>query len=222
MIRIDLEKAYDRLSWSFIRDTLESIGLSSSWTRNIMKCVESSRMSITWNGDKLEWFRPASGIRQGDSISPYLFVLCMERLGHVINQAVSEGKWKPIKLSRRGPPLSHLFCADDLILFVEASESQIVAVMACLDLLCNSSGQKISLNKSNIFFSPGVEKTLVTKIIAAAKIQSSSMLDKYLGTPSITGCAHTRIFSSILDRLGGRLEGWKAKYLSIAGRTVLA
>ena len=187
-----------------------------------MKCVESSRMSIIWNGDKLEWFWPIRGIHQGDSISPYLFVLCIERLGHVINQAVSEGKWKPIKLSRRGPPLSHLFFADDLILFAEASESQIVTVMECLDLFCNSSGQKINLNKSNISFSPGVEKTLVTKIIAAAKIQSSSMLNKYLGTPSISGRAHTRIFSNILDRIGGRLEGWKVKYLSLARRTVLA
>ena len=91
--------------------TVEKAGLSPSWQRNIMHCIETVKLSIIWNGKNLEWFKPIRGIRQGDPISPYMFVLCMERLGHVINQTVLEGGWKPIRLSRNGPPLILLnFC----------------------------------------------------------------------------------------------------------------
>lgn len=78
-------------------------------------------MSILWNGGQLPWFSPEKEVRQGDSISQYVFVLYMERLSHLIEQAVREGLWRGISLSRTGPELSHLFFADDLVLFAEAS-----------------------------------------------------------------------------------------------------
>ena len=84
LIKIDMEKAYDHLSWSFIRDTLEMLGLLNTWIRSIMNYEETTRMSVLWNGKKMDWFKPTRGICQG-AISPYLFVLCMERLGHIIN-----------------------------------------------------------------------------------------------------------------------------------------
>ena len=129
LIKIDLEKAYDRLTWNCIRDTLEKTGLPHSWIWNSMHCIETVEMKITWNGKTLEGFKPSRGIRQGDPISLFLIVLCMERLGHVINKVVEEGKWKPIKLNRYCPPLTHLFFADDLLLFGEASENQMEIIL---------------------------------------------------------------------------------------------
>ena len=82
LIKIDLEKAYDRLAWNFIKDTLQKASLPNDWIRNVMHCVETVKMSVMWNGKNLEWFGPTRGICQGDAISPYLFVLCMERSGH--------------------------------------------------------------------------------------------------------------------------------------------
>ena len=110
---------------------------------NIMHCIEIVRMYVYWNRKNLEWFKPTREVRQGDYISPYLFVLCMERLRHIINQAVvAEGRWKPIRLSRNGPPLSHLFFADDLLIFADAFEDQINVIMNCMNNFCNLSGQK--------------------------------------------------------------------------------
>lgn len=80
MIKIDLEKAYDRLSWDFIRDTLMKVWFDGTWIHNIMICIESSSMSIHFNGEQLPSFFPKRGVGQGDSISPYIFVLCIERL----------------------------------------------------------------------------------------------------------------------------------------------
>ena len=161
--------------------------LLESWGRTIIKCVETVNMSILWNDKKLDWFRPSRGIRQGDAISPYLFLLCMERLGHIIGQAVEEGRWKPIKLSRHGPTFSHIFFVDDL-LFAEASPSQMDTIMECLNTFCSASGQKISLPKSSIAFFVDVDKEVACRISASSKISISTNLAMYLGFPSIMGC----------------------------------
>ena len=78
---------------------IEKSSLPPSWKKNVMHCVETVKLSIIWNGKNLEWFNHIKGIRQGDPISPYMFVLCMECLDHVIDQAILEGIWKPIMLS---------------------------------------------------------------------------------------------------------------------------
>ncbi|CAA0806859.1 Uncharacterized mitochondrial protein AtMg01250 [Striga hermonthica] len=81
-------------------------------------------MQILWNGVPSEEFRPSRGIRQGDPISPYLFVLCIERLAHAIQNAVHEEKWKPISVGRGRVQIPYLLFADDLLLFLEASVDQ--------------------------------------------------------------------------------------------------
>ena len=81
VVKIDLEKAYDRLEWSFIKMVLEHFGFSENMIRLIMSCVSSTTTALLFNGSKLESFQPSRGIRQGDPISPYLFLLCMEFLG---------------------------------------------------------------------------------------------------------------------------------------------
>ena len=125
LLKLDLEKAYDRLRWDFLEDTLRAAGLSKIWVGRIMECVPGPSMCILWNGEKTESFKPERGLRQGDPLSPCLFMLCMERLCHLIDEAVGEKRWKPIRLSRGGPELSHICFADDLILFSEASVTQV-------------------------------------------------------------------------------------------------
>lgn len=124
VIKVDLEKAFDKLSWDFIEDTLLDAGFPTRMVRIILHCVTTSTLSVLWNGQPTQPFKPSRGIRQGDPLSPYLFVLCMERLSQAISRSVQAGQWKPIKLGRFGPPLSHLFFADDLILFGDTSKEQ--------------------------------------------------------------------------------------------------
>ena len=135
-IKVDLEKAYDRLNWSFIFETLQLAGILTQLSRFIMECVTTTTMSMLWNGEVTETFSSERGIRQGDPLSPYIFVLCIERLSHGIAQAVKEGNWKPIRLTKRGTPLTHLFFADDLLLFTEASLDQGYIIDAVLENYC--------------------------------------------------------------------------------------
>lgn len=147
-MKVDLEKAYDKLDWSFIQDTLTDIAFNEPWRRNIMECLTSSRLAISWDGHTSEWFQPKRGIRQGDPISPLIFVLCVERLSHLINNSIERGRWKGIKLSRNSPNLSHLFFADDMVLFGEATVEHAEEMIKCLRTFCKQFGQTINVHKS--------------------------------------------------------------------------
>lgn len=105
--KIDLEKAYDNVSWIFLRETLKFYGFPEVTINLIMSCVTSSQVFILWNGSRLLAFKPGRGLKQGDPMSPYLFVLCMERLLVLIQSLVDKGEWKPILLSKHGPPISY-------------------------------------------------------------------------------------------------------------------
>lgn len=87
-----------------------------------MSCISSSSFKVLWNREKSDTFAPSRGIRRGDPHSPYLFVICMEDLSHIIADAVNNGIWKPMKAGRHGPSISHLIFADDLLVFAEASK----------------------------------------------------------------------------------------------------
>lgn len=89
-----------------------------------MNCICSSSFKVLWNGKKYDTFRPSRGIRQGDPLSPYTFVICMDNLSHIIADSVREGNWKPMKVGRQGLNISHLNFTDDLLLFAEASVEQ--------------------------------------------------------------------------------------------------
>lgn len=107
--KIDLEKAYDHVSWDFLEKCLLDFGFPRITVKLIMHCVTSSMLSLIWNGKRLQSFQPTRGLRQGDPLSPYLFVPCMEMLSLVISEAVSDNKWEPIQISRNGPVVSHLY-----------------------------------------------------------------------------------------------------------------
>ena len=158
-IKIDLEKAYDRLRWSFIRETLVEARLPQTMVDVILNCISLASFSILWHGERTEAFTPSRGVRQGDPLSPYLFVLCMERLNHLIEAVVGKGEWKPVTTSQGGPPIASLFFADYLILFGEASLSQARTIKDCLDTFCRALGQKVS-SINPLFSSPIILRTI--------------------------------------------------------------
>lgn len=96
--------------------------------------------NVLWNGCTSDYFCPKKGRRQGDPISLYLFVLCIDKLSHLISDKMDEERWTPLKVGRRGPVVSHLMFVDDFLLFGKATNSQVDVVMEVLDDFCNSSG----------------------------------------------------------------------------------
>lgn len=92
VVQIDFKKAYHRMNWNFLKSVLISVGLEPQLEKLIMVFVESTSMSILWNGEVLDAFKPSWGLRQGDLLSPYLFLLCMEVLNQKIQVAIDGGK----------------------------------------------------------------------------------------------------------------------------------
>ena len=220
-IKIDLEKAYDRIEWSFIREMLTLFNFPVNLIKLIMNCVSSVSTSLLFNGGSLDPFLPSKGIRQGDPLSPYLFILCMEFLGHLIEEKCAAKLWNPVKASRSGPAFSHLFFADDLVLFTSANSENCAAISSVLQEFCAKSGQKVSEAKSRVFFSPNVnpeERETLTSILG---FNSTNNLGKYLGFPIKHPGRRGHECGSILDRVKKKLAGWKANLLSMAGRMVL-
>ena len=118
-----------------------------------MSCVSSSSILILLNGGKLEPFQPSRGIKQGDLLSPYLFIMCMEVLGFLISGRCEEKLWDPVRALRGGLAFPYLIFADNLVLFAKADIKSCTSVREALDSFCKLSSQKISLNKSKVYFS---------------------------------------------------------------------
>lgn len=220
LLKIDLKKVYDRLRWDFIKDTLVEASFPSMWVSWIRTCVQTSSMRLLWNGELTDL--PTRGIRQGDPISPYIFVLCMERLSHLINIAIAEKHWKPIKISRHGPKMSHVLLVDDIILVTEASGAQMHTIMHVLDHFYSSSGIKVSASKSKLFVSKNVGRATVEDLQRISGFKATSNLGSYLGMPVLHSKVSASIFTPLLDKVNSRLASWKGKFLSFAGRITLA
>ena len=112
-------KSYDRVSWNFLKIVLISMNFGNYWVHRIMECVSSMQYALLLNGSPTHTFLPTRGVRQGDSISIYLFLLCANILSIALIQTEGQKKIKGIKLGRNGVSFTHLFYADDSLFFFE-------------------------------------------------------------------------------------------------------
>jgi hypothetical protein len=108
----------------------------------IMQGITSVTTNVNWHGARSGYFKPHCGIRQGDPMSPYIFVICMDKLSHLISHVVRQGNWKGIRAGRTGPMISHLMFADNLLLFGEANMGQMTCVMNILNNFCHPLDKK--------------------------------------------------------------------------------
>jgi len=116
IIQLDLAKAYDKLSWAYIREILKAYGFDQNRIRWVMALVTSTSFSILLNGAPSRTFTPFRWHRQGDLLSPFLFVLLMEGLGRAIKMANAEGIITAIKLNVDREANTHQQFVDDTML----------------------------------------------------------------------------------------------------------
>ena len=220
-LKIDLEKAYDKLEWGFIRSMLIRYNFPDNLIETIMSCISSVSTSLLFNGGSLDPFKPSRGIRQGDPLSPYIFILCIDFLGQLIQEKLEAKVWCPVKASRSGPSFSHLFFADDLVLFAKANAVNCNTIREVLDTFCSCSGQTVSDSKSRVYFSPNIDHDDREAFSDILGFRQTEHLGKYLGFPINHQGNNNQDFGFVLDRVKSKLAGWKANLLSMAGRVVL-
>jgi hypothetical protein len=147
-IKLDMAKACDRIEWPFLEKTLTIMGFPSKLVNTIMNCVTTVSFSVLVNGIPSPSFKPHRGIRQGAPLSPYLFILCADILSSLISQLQTDNKIKGIAIATNAPRITHLFFADDSILFCRAKPEEATHLLNTLMEYQRVSGQQINLRKS--------------------------------------------------------------------------
>ena len=186
-----------------------------------MNCISSVSYSVIINGEACGNITPTRGIRQGDPLSPYLFLFCAEGLSALIHKATRDKQISGISIGRGCPFLTHLFFADDSLLFCKASVQECQKLVDILNCYEAASGQKINTDKSSVFFSPNTPQGRKDFILNILGPMQDSRHNKYLGLPSIIGKSKTQVFAEVKERVRKKLAGWKGKLLSIGGREIL-
>lgn len=110
-VKLDMHKAYDKVEWVFLKAILLKLGFDSHWVNLIMECVTSVQYKVIFNSNETDLFFPTRGLRQGDPLSPYLFILCAEGLSTLIAHEEDNGHLKGVQVCRDSPFMSHLLFA---------------------------------------------------------------------------------------------------------------
>jgi hypothetical protein len=221
VIKLDMGKAYDRVEWSYLEAMMRRMGFVEQWIRLIMTCVCSVSYSVLINGAPLGKILQTKGLRQGDPLSPYLFLLVAEGLSSLLTKAESDGRLTGVPIAFGGTRLSHLLFADDSLLFCRATFSEWLNLTQLLQSYEQASGQKLNADKTSLFFSKNIGMEFREFICSSAGISSTSCYEKYLGLPALVGRSKTSTFIGIQSRVRKKLDGWKEKFLSQAGREIL-
>ncbi|XP_056842864.1 uncharacterized protein LOC130495483 [Raphanus sativus] len=220
-VKTDMSKAYDRLEWDFIAAVLARLGFHRDLIGMIIQCISSVTYSFLINGLPRGKVVLSRGIRQGDPLSPYIFIMCSEVLSGLCNRAQEEGLIQGIKVARGCPSISHLLFADDTMFFLSANEANCDALKSILDSYESASGQSINRDKSAITFSKRAPATLKSSIMDKLQIQKEGGVGKYLGLPEHFGRRKRDLFSSIVDRIKQKARSWSTKFLSSARKLVM-
>jgi hypothetical protein len=186
-----------------------------------MTCVKTVRFSVKFNGKLLEKFYPSRGLRQGDPLLPYLFLLVGESLFALINRNINHNLLQELKISRNCPGISHLMFADDSLLFFRANTDQASRIKEILRQYEKGTGQLLSSDKCSIMFGQHVPDIDMQSVAYILEVNKMTMEDKYLGLPIPEGSMKQGKLISSKDKLRKKCSDWNEKYMSGAAKEAL-
>ncbi|VFQ68989.1 unnamed protein product [Cuscuta campestris] len=202
-IKVDFAKAFDRISWQFLEVTLNSFGFSSQSCHLLLSTLKATHFSILINGSPHGFFKMKRGVKQGDPLSPLLFILGNEGLSRMIKGKVEEGYLKAIQTGRSQPP-SHLAYADDIIFFLNGHFINLIRFKGIIDCFLNSSGHMINLNKSHFYTGPRVKPEIKANMQRALQMGEGKLPLNYLG--ATIGKANAQIYSQHVEQEDAELS----------------
>lgn len=219
--KLDLSKAYDRVDWRFLEQAMYKLGFAHRWVSWIMTCITSVRYSVKFNGSLLNTFAQSRGLRQGDPLSPFLFLFVADGMSLLLEEKVAQGELSPVYVCRRAPCISHLLFADDTLLFFKANRLQARVIHGILGDYAAATGQLINPAKCSIMFGDVSPTEIKDDIRNILQIGSNAFEDRYLGFPTPEGRMNKGKFQPLHDKLWKRLIQWGENYLSVGGKEIL-
>jgi hypothetical protein len=222
LCKLDMEKAYDHVNWNFLLYLLRRCGFGEKWCMWIKQCISTARFSVLINGTPSGYFSSSRGVRQGDPLSPFLFVLVMEAFSRMIGALTSRGLISGFSVGSNDQSrvvVSHLLFADDILVFCGADESQIRHIGALLVCFEAVSGLKVNLFKSDLI--PVGSLDGVNQLAGLLGCGISSLPLRYLGLQLGASFKLKSMWMELEDLMARRLAPWKRMYLSKGGRVAL-
>lgn len=180
MLKVDLQKAFDSVNWDFIQNTLEALGFPTHFRKLIAQCITTTRFSVSINGEPCGYFKGTKGLRQGDPLSPYLFVIALEVFSQMLNTRYRDGSigYHP---RTADPEVTHLAFADDIMIFFDGEKKSLENIVETMDVFATWSGLRMNKDKTEIFVG-GLNQAETTDLTALG-FHLGSMPIRYLGLP---------------------------------------
>lgn len=212
VMKIDISKVFDSVQWSFVLQSLEAMGVPAKFIRWIQLCISTPSFSVQINGELAGYFQSARGLRQGCSLSPYLFVLCMNILSLKIDKAVKEKRFK-FHPGCQALSLTHL-C------FAEGKKVSVEGALSVFEDFAKWSGLNISIEKSTVYMA-GVGEEEKGRILRNFPFAEGRLPVRYLGLPLMTKGMCKTDYLPLVEKVRSRINTWKSRFLSYAGRLQL-
>lgn len=186
--KLDMTKAFDRVEWGFLEKIMLKLGFASRWVHLILMCITTATFSVKVNGQPRGHFKSTRGVRQGDPLSPYFFILCAEGLSHKLKKGEADSRFQGIAACRKGPRINHIFFTVDSLIFSRATEDDSRNLMQVLKDY--------------------------ERILDGVGVEGLQRHEKYLGLPALIGKSQRKILNYLRDNVRRKIGGWKEKVLS--------
>lgn len=204
-LKVDFEKAYDSVSWNYILYMLQRMGFCSQWVKWIAECLRSARASVLVNGSPLEEFPLQKGLRQGDPLAPFLFVIAAEGLTAMMREAERKNIFKALEVGQNKVKISIVQYADDTMFFGKDVLQNVVVIKAMLRSFELISGLKVNFCKSK-FGAVGVDDSDQERYDDLLNCRLLKLPFSYLGLPIRANPRRRNTWMPVLEKLRKRLS----------------
>ncbi|GKC78430.1 RNA-directed DNA polymerase, eukaryota, reverse transcriptase zinc-binding domain protein, partial [Tanacetum coccineum] len=219
-MKIDIQKAYDTISWDFLKEVMLTVGFHETMVNWIMTCITSTSFSMCVNGEVNGFFNGGRGLRQGDPVSPYLFTLVMEAFNVIMIKNISEsGKFK-YHYGCKELKFTYMCFVDDLMILCNGDTESLKVVKKYLDDFSGVSGLFPNLSKSTIFFG-SISEYLKEEMLQILPFKCGKLPMKYLGVPLLAKMMGVKDCQSLIDSVRNMINCCRNKFLSYVGRIQL-
>lgn len=219
ILKLDILKAYDLVDRQFLVEVLERFGLNWRWINWVKSCISTPTFLVLVNGASHGFFAASRGLRQGDPLSPFLFIIIAEAL-RSINQLKENGRWKGMTITMGLDPITHQQFADDTILFVTACRTKARVIGSFLDSYCKASGQRINWRKSEVFFH-NTQPSLQRDIAKLLDPRVANFPGRFLGMLLFAAINKKSYWENLINCYKNKMETWKGKWITSTCRILM-